>query len=208
MPTIPQPGSKWGVFVIVACGVFMATLDSSIVNIALPSIMASLHAPLHRTEWVVMIYLVTISASLLWWGALSDAWGRRGLYSLGMLLFAAGSLACALAASIGWLIAARWLQALGAAMMMAIGPAIIGETFPKNETGRAFGLIGVVVSWGLMTGPALGGFLVEHFSWRAIFLVTVPVGLVFSLLARAQLPAPVLRPHTGGFDWRGACLWG
>lgn len=201
------PAKKWRIFAVVATGVFMSTLDSSIVNIALPSIMRSFQSPLNLTEWVVIVYLLTITSTLLVWGSLSDRLGRRVFYSLGMLVFALGSLFCAQAAGINWLIGARFLQALGAAMMMATGPAIIRHAFPSDQLGRAFGFIGVIVSLGLMTGPVLGGFLVDYFSWRAIFLVTVPIGLFFSMLARMVLPHDQAVPRAAAFDWGGALCW-
>jgi len=192
---------------VVSTGVFMSTLDSSIVNIALPSIMETFGSPLRTTEWVVMSYLLTVTATLLFWGGLSDFWGRRRVYSFGMFVFAAGSLACAGAQAISWLIAARFMQAVGAAMMMATGPAILRDIFPRDQLGRTFGLIGVTVSIGLMSGPALGGFLVQYYSWRSIFLVTVPVGALFSFLAILVIPKGRSGWRLVGFDWYGALCW-
>ncbi len=192
---------------VVAVGVFMSTLDSSMVNVALPSIMDDFQSPLNRTEWVVLVYLLTITATLLFWGNLSDKIGRRKIYSLGLLAFAFGSLACAYAPSLSWLITSRFTQAIGAAMMMSTGPAIIKETFPPYQLGRSLGLIGVAVSLGLMTGPSVGGFLIHFYSWRAIFFITVPIGLLFSLLARFILYAPQTPSPLRGFDWFGAGFW-
>jgi len=198
---------KWSLFSVVAVGVFMSTLDSSMVNIALPAIMRDFNSHLHTTEWVVMVYLLTITATLLLWGHLGDRIGKEKIYPRGLLLFAIGSLACAMADTLGTLIAARCGQAFGAAMMMATGPALIRQTFPPNQLGRGLGLIGVAVSLGLMTGPSLGGILMEFYSWRAIFLVTVPVGFLFYLLARAVIP-PSPRPRTAHhFDWPGGLFW-
>ncbi len=199
---------KWLVFTVVAAGVFMATLDSSMVNIALPAIMADFKSPLRHTEWVVMIYLLTITATLLLWGHLGDLFGRGRFYASGMVLFAMGSLACAVAPALAWLIVARWLQALGAAMMMAIGPALISKAFPVHHLGRGFGLIGVAVSLGLMTGPVVGGLLLEVASWRLLFLITVPVGGLCALLALLVLPLEGNPQPDGPFDWPGAILMG
>ncbi len=192
---------------VVSIGVFMSTLDSSIVNIALPSIMETFGSPLRTTEWVIISYLLTVTATLLFWGGLSDFWGRRRVYSLGMFVFAAGSLGCAGAQAISWLIGARFMQAVGAAMMMATGPAILRDIFPRDQLGRTFGLIGVTVSIGLMSGPVLGGFLVQYYSWRSIFLVTVPVGALFSFLAILIIPKGRLGWRLVGFDWYGALFW-
>jgi EmrB/QacA subfamily drug resistance transporter len=196
----------WFSFLIVAAGVFISTLDSSMVNIALPAIMDDFQQPLRTTKWVMMVYLLTITTTLLFWGNLADRFDRRRVYSWGLLIFALGSLACSQAPDLHWLIAARLGQALGASMVMAIGPAIIKEIFPAGQLGRGLGLIGIAVSLGLMTGPAVGGVLLEAFSWRAIFLITVPVGLSFSLLARHRLPASQLGDGRR-FDAPGAVCW-
>ncbi|MDH5524849.1 MAG: MFS transporter [Desulfobulbaceae bacterium] len=203
---MPQAKNKWLTFLIVAMGVFMSTLDSSMVNIALPTIMKDFHSSLKNTEWVVMIYLLTITASLLFWGHLSDRLGRSKIYTSGMLTFGLGSLACAYSPSLLILIFSRLVQALGAAMMMATGPAIIKETFPKEQLGRGLGLIGVAVSLGLMSGPSLGGVLLEFYSWHALFLITVPIGLVFAVLAFNHLPGPV-KHFSSPLDWLGALSW-
>jgi len=195
---------KWLVFAVVATGVFMSTLDSSMVNIALPAIMADLKSPLHLTEWVVMIYLLTITATLLLWGHLGDMFGPGRFYAGGMVLFAIGSLACSMAQTLAWLIAARLLQAMGAAMMMAIGPALISKAFPVHQLGRGFGLIGVAVSLGLMTGPVVGGLLLEVASWRLLFLITVPVGGLCALLSLLVLPLAGDPRPAGPFDWSGS----
>ncbi len=205
-----RPEKKWRLFLVVAVGVFMSTLDSSMVNIALPAIMHEFGSPLHKTEWVVIIYLLTISISLLLWGHLSDRLGRGRIYPLGMFIFAAGSFCCGIAPSISWLIFFRCGQAIGAAMMMSTGPAIIKEAFATERLGRNLGLIGMAVSLGLMTGPAVGGLLIEYYSWRFIFFVTVPIGLVFFVFAGVLLskytppPASIAREK---FDWPGGVIW-
>jgi EmrB/QacA subfamily drug resistance transporter len=203
---VSSPANKWPAFLIVATGVFMSTLDSSMVNIALPFIMKDFRSPLADTQWVVMIYLLTITATLLFWGHLSDRLGRGKIYTSGLLIFGLGSLACAYAPVLAFLVAARFCQALGAAMMMAAGPAIIKEVFPREQLGRGLGLIGMAVSLGLMSGPSLGGFLLELASWRVLFFITVPLGLVFSFLAIRILPGPT-RHYTGPLDWLGSLFW-
>lgn len=181
----------------------MSTLDSSMLNIALPSIMEHFHSSLKHTEWVVMIYLLTVAATILLWGHLGDMFGRSRLYAAGMIIFATGSLACAASPGLGFLILCRFLQGIGAAMMMALGPAIIKSAFPANQLGRSFGLIGIAVSLGLMAGPSLGGFLLEMGSWRLLFLITVPVGFLFSILAMMMLPTDNNGEDKNSFDWLG-----
>lgn len=195
---------RWRVFAVVAAGVFMSTLDSSMINIALPAIMDEFRSPLPLTQWVVMIYLLTITGTLLVWGHIGDRTGRGRLYPMGMLLFALASLACGLADRISWLICWRFFQALGAAMMMATGPALIKDTSPVNQLGRSLGLVGVAVSGGLMTGPFLGGLLIQYASWRAIFFVTVPIGLLFFALALWFLPRRPNHDSPPPFDLFGS----
>jgi EmrB/QacA subfamily drug resistance transporter len=204
--TFPKT-QNWLIFLMVAIGIFMATLDGSIVNIALPAIMADFEVPLATVQWVVMIYLLTVTSLLLSFGRLSDIRGRRIVYSLGLFLFSSGSFFCGMASSCGWLIGARFFQGLGAAMTMACTPALIVDTFPETSRGRALGLMGSVVASGLTAGPVLGGLLIHYFSWRAIFYINIPIGLlaaagVFFLLKGSK--ADITRPET--FDWPGAAI--
>jgi EmrB/QacA subfamily drug resistance transporter len=192
---------------MVAIGIFMATLDGSIVNIALPSIMADFGVQLATVQWVVMIYLLTVTSLLLSFGRLSDIQGRRLVYSSGLFLFSLGSLFCGMAITVHWLIISRFFQGLGAAMTMACTPALIVDTFPEDKRGRAIGLMGSVVAAGLTAGPVLGGVLIHYLSWRAIFYINIPIGLltavgVFFLLKGSN--ADITRPES--FDWPGASL--
>ncbi len=195
----------WRIFALVAVGVFMSTLDSSIVNIALPAIMKDLRGSFASVEWVVMIYLLTVSSLLLSFGRLSDIIGRRRIYCAGFLLFAGGSFLCGLSPAAGWLIGFRAIQGVGAAMLMACSPAVIVDIFPEAERGRALGIIGAVVAVGLTAGPALGGILIHYISWRAIFYLNVPIGVCAALLVLRLFRSETLnffRPQP--FDWRGA----
>ena len=192
---------------MVAVGVFMSTLDGSIVNIALPAIMADLRAPLTTVEWVMLIYLLTISSLLLSFGRLSDIRGRRWVYTRGLIVFSAGSLFCGLAREAGWLIAARAFQGLGAAMIMSCTQAIVVEAFPASERGRAMGMIGAVVASGLTVGPALGGFILHVFNWQTIFYINIPIGILTAIAAAVLLrgsPSDKKRPER--FDLAGAFL--
>lgn len=199
--------NKWLIFLFVAIGIFMSTLDSSIVNIALPTIMADFGVPLSTMEWVVMIYLLTISSLLLSFGRLSDIAGRRWVYSRGLVVFSVGSLCCALAINAPWLIAARAFQGIGAAMIMSCTPALVVDTFPASERGRALGMVGTVVASGLTVGPALGGVLIHLFSWRVIFYINVPIGIVTAvLIARLLRGSHADVTAEESFDWVGAVL--
>lgn len=199
--------ATWKVFFVVAIGVFMSTMDSSMVNIALPSIMVEFKSPLKSTQWVVLIYLLTITASLLLWGYCSDRFGRKRIYSWGLTVFALGSLACSLAHSLTWLVFARFWQAIGAAMMMSTGPAIIKEVFPASQIGRGLGMIGVSVSLGLMIGPSVSGFLLEFFEWRAIFLINVPIGLGVAFIAKRLLPEKNQVHVVDEINWPSVFTW-
>jgi MFS family permease len=180
--------SPWVAFSAVAVGNLMATLDGSIVNVALPTLSLELGAPVDRLEWIVSAYLVAISATLLAAGRLGDAAGHRPVYVGGLAVFTLGSALCGLSGSLGALVAARVVQALGATAMMAIGPAIVTAVFPASMRGRALGAIGTVVALGLTLGPPLGGAILSGLSWRWIFFVNVPVGLVGIAWSLRMLP--------------------
>jgi len=208
----PELYKPWRYFFMVATGVFLSTMDSSMVNVALPGMMRYFDTTLAQTEWVALIYLLTITTTLLVWGRLSDRFGKGRMYLLGMLVFTVGSVACYLPTTLSALVFCRFVQACGASMMMSSGPAIIKTVFPVHQLGRALGLIGVATSIGLMSGPVISGFLIKFFSWRAIFLVTVPVsltcfGLGWSLLL-PDFPTSASRcTQKSCFDWAGLLIW-
>lgn len=180
------------------------------INVALPSIMRSFGTDLPQTEWVVQMYLLTITASLLFWGRVADRIGLGLVYLLGMLIFSIGSVACYFSATLMHLIFFRFTQAIGASMMMATGPAIIKMVFPVDQLGKALGLIGIATSIGLMSGPVISGILIHHYSWREIFLVTVPVSLAGTLVCGLFLkPLRVKRVlrNSVPFDWKGLLCW-
>ncbi len=206
MKTDEQVSGHTLVLVSIMAGTFMAPLDSSIVNIALPAVSADLGARLTAVGWVASIYLLTNAALILTMGRVGDIWGLRRLYVSGFLVFGVGSLASALAPTLAWLVAARALQAVGAAAMFAAGPAIVAETFPSERRGRALGLVGLSVSVGLMAGPILGGFLVGRFGWPSIFLINVPLSVAGALFAWRVIPDDV--PRDEPIDVPGALLSG
>lgn len=201
------------ILLLVASGVFMSTLDSSMLNVALPSIMEEFHSPLALTEWVVMIYLLSITVMLLFWGHLSKKYNQGKIYRLGVFVFSVGSLLCSLAPDIYLLIFFRFIQAQGASMMMAMGPAIIKAIFPRNQLGKGLGQIGIATSLGLMSGPPISGLLIRWADWRLIFLITVPVGFAVFFLSRITLqkasPEPLKtdQQHRYPFDTTGGILW-
>ncbi|MTI79259.1 MAG: MFS transporter [Firmicutes bacterium] len=169
---------KWRALVAIAIGTFMGPLDGSIVNITLPHISSSLGADMATVEWVVMSYLLVISSLLLTYGRLGDMYGHKKVYITGFFVFTLGSLFCGLSPNIWALISFRAVQALGAGMMMAIGPALITSIFPPQERGKVLGIMGSTVASALAFGPALGGILVDFFGWRSIFFINLPIGVI------------------------------
>jgi EmrB/QacA subfamily drug resistance transporter len=196
---------KWWVLASVACGTFMATLDSSIVNIALPSLGNFFNSPITLVRWVVILYLLTITCTILPFGSISDLFGRKRVFQLGFAVFTLGSLLCGFAPSIKGLLVFRVIQGLGAAMMMSNGPAIITQTFDSSERGLALGTLSMVVSLGLIAGPALGGILIHHLNWPSIFLLNIPIGITGIFLVEKYIDNDQDK-LVGKFDWPGALI--
>ncbi|WP_229311635.1 MFS transporter [Larkinella rosea] len=197
--------NKWIILGTLMFGTFMSTLDSSIVNIALPTIRRELGAG-DSVEWIVLCYLLTTTSTLLIMGKISDRVGRRTLYITGFCVFVLGSLLCGLAWNLWSLVGFRVLQGLGASMIYAVGPAIIGDTFAPQERGQAMGLMGSIVAAGSSAGPVIGGFLLGKFGWSSIFFVNVPIGLLAIWRAWTILPeSPKVTNQR--FDMAGAGLF-
>jgi len=171
----------------ISIGIFMSTLDASIVNISLPTIVQSLNTNIKTVAWVMMAYLIIITGCLLLMGRLADLLGQRRIYWLGFLTFTIGSGLCGFSTTIDFLIGARMIQGLGASALMAIGPAIITSAYPEKDRGQALGMLGSIVSLGFITGPLIGGFLVEHLGWRSIFLINLPIGIAGTFLSSKVL---------------------
>lgn len=171
--------SKWtNIIITVGIGSFMATLDSSVVNIALPQISTYFNASMSSIEWIVMAYLLVISSLLLTYGRFGDMYGHKRIYLNGFLIFTIGSVLCGLSRTITILIISRVIQAIGAGMLMAMGPAIITDVTPVKDRGKALGMNGVAVYVALTSGPIIGGILTSKLGWQSIFFVNVPVGII------------------------------
>jgi EmrB/QacA subfamily drug resistance transporter len=196
---------KWQVMVAVSFGVFLATIDSSIVNISLPTLEKDLQTNFATVQWVVLAYLLTITVLLLGIGRLADIIGKKSLYILGFLVFLVGSFLCGLSSSVEFLISFRVLQAIGGAFLMALGPALLAEGFPPGERGRALGINGLAVSLGIILGPTMGGLILANFGWHWIFFVNLPIGAIAIPIAISSLPK---NQHNKGekFDFAGAFL--
>ena len=179
---------KWLIMATVGTGVFLATVDGSIINVSLPTLVRVLDTEFAVVQWVVLAYLLTITCTMAGIGRLGDMLGKKTIYMLGFIVFTLGSALCGLSPSVHWLIAFRVFQAIGAAMTMALGAAIVTEAFPPEERGRAMGTIGAIVSVGIVMGPALGGIILGVLSWRWIFYVNLPVGIIGTFMVYRFLP--------------------
>ncbi len=168
---------KWWTLGAVAFGLFMIMLDNTVVNVALPTIRRELGVDLSELEWIVSGYALSFAALMLIGGKLADAYGRRLIFVVGILVFTASSLACGLAGSGSTLIAARLVQGLGAALMNPATLSIIGATFPPKQRGTAIGIWVGISALALAIGPLVGGLITEHLSWSWIFFINVPVGI-------------------------------
>ena len=184
--------------------VFMATLDMSIVNVALPTLVEELHTDFAVIQWVILSYVLVIASLLLLISRLGDMRDKKRIFATGLTLFVGASLCCGLAPSVSWLIAFRAAQGVGAAMSQSLGMAIVTQIAPPSSRGRALGFIGGTVAMGLMLGPPLGGIIIGLVGWRAMFLLNVPIGLAALFVVRRFMPS--LPPVKTGerFDVPGA----
>jgi EmrB/QacA subfamily drug resistance transporter len=186
----------------------LASLGTSIANVGLPTLAGAFGASFQQIQWVVLAYLLAITTLIVGAGRLGDIIGRRKLLLIGIALFTAASAVSGAASTLWMLIAARAAQGLGAAVMMALAMAFVGEAVPKERTGSAMGLLGTMSAIGTALGPSLGGFLISGLGWRSIFFVGVPLGILTFLLAYGTLPADRRESRTApaGFDVIGTLL--
>lgn len=191
-----------------ALSMLLSSLGISIANVGLPALAEAFHASFQAVQWVVLAYLLVITSLIVSVGKLGDLIGRRRLLLAGLLLFTLASTLCGLAPTLNLLIAARALQGLGAAMMMALTLAFVGDAVPKARSASAIGLLGSMSAIGTALGPSLGGVLIGSYGWRAIFLLSLPLGILAFLLACRHLPAdrPQAEARRPGFDPVGTLL--
>jgi EmrB/QacA subfamily drug resistance transporter len=201
----PTPAIARLVLVATILGSSMAFLDGTVVNLALPTLQKEFHANVSGAQWVVEAYALTLASLLLVGGSLGDRYGRRRVYVYGIVLFAASSIACGLASSMGWLIAARAIQGVGAALLVPGSLALITSIFPESERGRAIGTWSGFSAITAAIGPILGGWLIEHFSWRWVFFLNIPLAVAVVVLSM-KIPEARDEGVDGGLDWKGALL--
>jgi EmrB/QacA subfamily drug resistance transporter len=198
-----EENKKWWTLAAVAFGLFMIMLDNTIVNVALPSIQRSLHMSISSLEWIVTAYALTFAALLITGGKLGDLYGRKRMFIAGLVVFTLASLACGLAPSAGFLIGARAVQGVGAALMNPATLSIITATFPPKERGQAIGIWAGVSALALAIGPLIGGLIVDNINWHWIFYVNVPVGVVGIIVSRWVIAESRDTSHEQSIDLPG-----
>lgn len=202
-----SPSVRW-VLASLSLSILLSSLGTSIANVGLPTLAQAFNASFQQVQWVVLAYLLAITALIVSVGRLGDLIGRRRLLLAGIFLFTLASILCSVAPTLWLLVAARGAQGLGAATMMALTMAFVGETVPKGKTGSAMGLLGTMSAVGTALGPSLGGVLIAGLGWQALFLINLPLGILAMLLAYRYLPADRQKSKTGstGFDSVGTVL--
>jgi len=201
------PSVRW-VLASLSLSMLLSSLGTSIANVGLPTLAQAFNASFQQVQWVVLAYLLAITTLIVSAGRLGDLIGRRRLLLSGIGVFTLASILCGIAPTLGLLIAARAAQGLGAAIMMALTLAFVGQTVPKARLGGAMGLLATMSAMGTALGPSLGGLLIAGPGWRALFLINVPLGMLTFLLAQRFLPVDGRRLKTelAGFDAAGTLL--
>jgi EmrB/QacA subfamily drug resistance transporter len=201
-----QRGNKWWTLVAVCLGTFMLLLDITIVNVALPDIQTALHSSFSDLQWVVDAYALTLAAFLLTAGSLADMYGRRLLYLIGLAVFTAASALCGFAQTTLMLQLSRGLQGVGGAIMFAVSLALLADAFRGKDRGIAFGVWGTITGLAVAIGPLLGGALTSGLSWRWIFFVNVPLGIVAVVISMLKV-SESRAPQASGPDWPGFVIF-
>jgi EmrB/QacA subfamily drug resistance transporter len=198
---------KWIALSVTTIGTLMASIDATIVVLALPDMMVKLHADLVHMIWVIMSYILVSTVFLLTFGRVADMFGRVRLYNLGFVVFTFGSALCGFSQSAVQLILFRVVQGAGAALMMVNSPAIITEVFPPQERGGALGINSITWAIGGIAGPLLGGLILSVASWRWIFFINVPIGILGTLWGIRALKEMSARNRAEKFDFFGAATF-
>jgi EmrB/QacA subfamily drug resistance transporter len=202
MPARPPSPTRWWTLGIVAMGTFMLMLDLSVVSLALPQIHTSLHSSFSDLQWVYDAYALTLAIFLVAAGSTADRIGRKRVFMIGFAVFTAASLACGLAGTATELSSFRAIQGVGAAIMFAVGPALLGHEFHGKERATAFTAFGAAVGLAVATGPLIGGALTSSLSWRWIFYINVPIGVLAMAIGAVRVGESRSR-KAHGLDWGG-----
>ncbi len=207
MLLVKKSAYKWVALSVTTIGSLMVAIDSTIVILALPNMLQDLHSDLVRMTWVIMGYLIVSTILQLTFGRMADMFGRVRMYNLGFIVFTIGSVLCGLAQSDTMLIGSRVIQGVGGAMLSANAMAIITEVFPAEQRGQAMGFNAVTWGAGSVLGPVLGGFILAVASWRWIFLVNLPIGIIATVAAFLLLHDIAPNPRGERFDLFGSFLF-
>jgi EmrB/QacA subfamily drug resistance transporter len=200
---LAEENRKWWTLAAVAFGLFMIMLDNTVVNVALPSIERDLNVSISSLEWIVTAYALTFAALLITGGKLGDLMGRRRIFVIGIAIFTLSSLACGLAPSAGFLIGARAVQGVGAALMNPASLSIITATFPPRERGQAIGIWAGVSAMALAIGPLVGGLIVDNINWNWIFFINIPVGVLGIIVSQLVIKESRDTSHEQSVDLPG-----
>src|SRR6266446_10845031 len=202
---VPCEGARLWILAATILGSSMAFIDSTVVNVALPALQATFRSTVVDVQWVVESYGLFLGALILVGGSLGDLFGRRLIFVVGVIIFAAASAGCAAASSIRLLIIARSVQGIGAALLVPGSLAIISASFEEKTRGRAIGVWSGFTAMTTALGPVLGGWLIEHASWRWAFFLNVPVGAAVAALSLWHVPES-RNSQMKRLDWAGALL--
>lgn len=197
---------KWFALSCTTLGALISVIDGSVLIIALPSIARDLHSSLETVMWTLMIYMLSLAILVPTIGRFADIVGRKKLYVSGFALFTLSSLFCGLVHTGGQLILMRFVQSIGGSLLLANSTAIVTDTFPRHELGRALGINGMVISVGSVIGPILGGALTA-INWRFVFFFNVPLGIVGTIWAAVQLRDVIELPRGQRMDWLGTSFF-
>ena len=193
---------KWEMFAIAAIGNFIAMLDSTTVNLALYPMSVDLNVTIEKIQWVMIAYMLILTVFLPFFGKLGDIFPKNKLYTTGYILFAIGALSSMYSQSFNILIASRCVEALGASIMLSNAQAIIARIFTKERRGKALGLNGCIIALGGMSGPALGGILINYFGWHSVFFPCIPIAVIGAVYSWILLPKYVKKKEFK-FDYKG-----
>jgi EmrB/QacA subfamily drug resistance transporter len=198
-----RKGYHWFVVMTVCIGAFMAALDASIVNIALPSLQKQFHVSMNTVEWVSLIYLLTLASLIVTFGRIADMFGRRWMYASGFLVFLLSSWMCGISSSFVSLLVWRLCQAVGAAMLQANSVSIITAVTPASARGTAIGIQASAQGVGLTLGPVIGGAFISYFGWRWLFYINIPIGILGAVFSFLLLPKDKTVSKSSQFDFWG-----